>query len=283
MTKLLVCVDGSAYADNVTTQAAWAAKHLNAEIDLLHVLSPHSDYDVAFSDHTGSIGIGARGDLMEALVKVDHERGKLDQQKGRLILEHAQEALKKAGVQKINLLHRRGNLSDTIKEFESNADIIFIGKRGEQANPESEFLGSNLEKVARSVHKPLFLVSRYMHPIYKFIIAYDGKGNANKAVDFACTSDLLKNLECHLITVGADYQTEVGEAVKKLAHAGYNVTVRNETNGHIQEVIQSYVEANKINMLLMGAYSHSRARTMLLGSTTAQLIKSCHVPVMLFR
>lgn len=283
MTKLLVCVDGSTYADNIITHAAWAAKRLNAEIDLLHVLRRHSDYDAPSSDHTGAIGIESRSDLMEELVKIDQGRGKLDQQKGRLILEHAEEELKKAGVQKINPLHRRGGLSDTIKEFESDAGIIFIGKRGEQANPESEFLGSNLEKVARSIHKPLFLVSHYMRPIHKILIAYDGKDNANIAVEFACTSELLKGLECHLVAVGEDHQTEADAAVIKLKNAGYNVIHHHEKAGDVEEVIRSYVETKEIDMLLMGAYSHSRVRTMLLGSTTANLIKSCHVPIMLFR
>jgi Universal stress protein UspA and related nucleotide-binding proteins len=283
MTKLLVCVDGSPYADNIITHVAWAAKRLNAEIDLLHVLRLQSDYNAQSSDRTGTIGINARSSLMEELVKVDQERGKLDQQKGRLILEHAQEALQKVGVQQINSLYRRGSLADTITEFENDADIIFIGKRGETANSKSELLGSNLEKVARSVHKPLFLVSRFMRPIHKFIIAYDGKDNANKAVEFACHSDLLKGLECHIITIGSDHQTQADEAVRKLKQFGFTVISHNETSGHIEDVIKSYVEGKEIDLLLMGAYSHSRVRTMLLGSTTAKLIKSCHVPVMLFR
>jgi nucleotide-binding universal stress UspA family protein len=221
--------------------------------------------------------------LMAALVQVDQERGKLDQQKGRLILSHAEAELKKAGVHHINTLHRRGRLSDTITEFENDADLIFIGKRGEQANPESEFLGANLEMVARSVQKPLFLVSRYMRPIHKFLIAYDGKENANIAIAFCCSSPLLKGLECHLITIGNDPQTDTREAVKKLEQTGYTVVLHRETSGPISEIIQSYVENKEIDLLLMGAYSHSRVRTMLLGSTTAKLITACHVPMMLFR
>ncbi len=63
--------------------------------------------------------------------------------------------------------------------------MIFIGNRREQANPDSEFLGSNLEKVARLIHKPLFVVSRFLRPIGRFAIAFDGKDNAKKAVDYA--------------------------------------------------------------------------------------------------
>ncbi len=36
-------------------------------------------------------------------------------------------------------------------------------------------------------------------------------------------------------------------------------------------------------LLVMGAYGHSRVRQFILGSTTTHLIRTCHVPVMLFR
>ena len=136
MTKLLVCIDGSGYADNICTNAAWAAQRLGAEIDLLHVLRRHSDYQAPV-DHTGSIGVDARSDLLEELTKVDEERGRLDQQKGQIILDHGAAVLKKAGVDHVNILHRRGALVQTIQELEDQADIVFVGKRGEHANMDS--------------------------------------------------------------------------------------------------------------------------------------------------
>ena len=85
MPKLLTCIDGSGYADSICAYAAWFAKHLDAEIDLLHVLRRHSDYQ-ADSNLSGSIGLGARSQLLEELTQVDEARGKLDQEKGKLIL-----------------------------------------------------------------------------------------------------------------------------------------------------------------------------------------------------
>lgn len=283
MTKLLVCIDGSLYADNICINAAWAAKRLNAEIDLLHVLRRSSDYQAPHDDHTGTIGVDTRSDLMEELVKVDEERGKLDQQKGRLILEHGEKALKAAGVDKVNIIHRRGSLSETIQEMEDSVDMIFVGKRGEQANPDSEFLGSNLEKVARLIHKPLFVVSRFVKPIERFVIAYDGKDNANKAVEYAVSSALLKGLECHLLTVDQAGAVDTTEAVAKLTAAGFDVKAVNKQADQVDQAIAAYVTENKINLVLTGAYSHSRIRSVLLGSTTASLIKACHVPLILIR
>ena len=74
MKKLLVCIDGSGYADNICKNAAWVAGQFEAaEITLLHVLPRHSDYEAQCDDHTGSIGLGARTNLLDELTKVDEE------------------------------------------------------------------------------------------------------------------------------------------------------------------------------------------------------------------
>ena len=283
MTKLLVCIDGSAYADNICTNAAWVAKRLGAEVDLLHVLRRHSDYEAPGSDHTGSIGLGARSELLEELAKVDEERGRLDQQKGRIILEHGEKILRDTGVEKVNLLHRRGSLVETIQELEPSVDMIFIGKRGEHANTESEFLGANLEKTARAIHKPLFVVSSVVRPIENFLIAYDGKNSARKAIEFITANPLLKGLEGHLLAVESGDAIDTSETESKLQDAGFNIKVTHGKSNHPDEVIAEYVSEHDIDLLITGAYSHSRVRSILLGSTTASLIKACKVPLLLFK
>lgn len=284
MQKLLVCIDGSAYADNICTNASWIAQQLDAEIDLLHVLRRHSDYEASHDDHTGAIGLGASSELLEKLTQVDEERGRLEQQKGKVVLDHGVEVLQKSGVKKVNTLHRRGALVDTVKELEDSVDMIVMGKRGETADLNSVFLGSNLEKIARAIHKPLFVVSSVVRPIKKFLIAYDGKNSVQKAVDYVTTHPLLKGVECHLLAVehhNGDIDTSATE--KKLLDAGFKVTTHKEINSNPTQAITTYVEENGIDLLVTGAYSHSKLHDIFLGSTTASLIKSCHVPLLLFR
>lgn len=284
MARLLVCIDGSVYADNLCTNAAWVAKHINAEIDLLHVLRRTSDYQ-APTDHTGLIGLDARSDLLEELTRVDEERGRLDQEKGKIILEHGAKVLKEAGIETVNLIHRRGSLVETIQEFEDSVEMIFMGKRGEHADMESVFLGSNLEKVARAIHKPLFIAASVIRPIQRFLIAYDGKDSVRKAIDYITSQPLLeKGLECHLLVVErAKGDIETSEAEKKLQQAGFKTILKTEQNHHVDQVISSYVVENQIDLLITGAYSHSRMHSLLLGSTTASLMKACKVPLLLFR
>jgi nucleotide-binding universal stress UspA family protein len=286
--KLLVCIDGSPYADNICLNAAWAAGQLgdDTEIHLLHVLRRQSNFEAASADHTGSIGLGARSGLLDKLSDLDQERAKYDQQKGRIILDHGEALLEEAGIHpdKISTLHRRGSLVDTVKELEDDMHMVFIGKRGEHANTNSEFLGANLEKTARAVSTPLFVVSSVMTEMKRFLIAYDGKESMQKIIDYVTGQPLLNGMECHLLAVDSSNTTIVTTEIERhLRQAGYDLTVTHAENDTPEEEITKYVEDQEIDLLAMGAYSHSRMRTLLLGSTTASLIKSCHVPLLLFK
>ena len=48
-------------------------------------------------------------------------------------------------------------------------------------------------------------------------------------------------------------------------------------------MISDVVRNEKIGLLVMGAYGHSRIRSLVIGSTTTEMVRSCKVPVLLFR
>jgi nucleotide-binding universal stress UspA family protein len=54
-------------------------------------------------------------------------------------------------------------------------------------------------------------------------------------------------------------------------------------SGDPEAVIGEYVRTAGIDLLVMGAYGHSQVRRLLVGSTTSTMIRTCLVPVMLFR
>ena len=67
-----------------------------------------------------------------------------------------------------------------------------------------------------------------------------------------------------------------------LKGAGFTVLAE-LLSGDADEVISAKVKEARIDLLVMGAYGHSRIREFILGSTTTNLIRTCHVPVLLFR
>jgi nucleotide-binding universal stress UspA family protein len=51
--------------------------------------------------------------------------------------------------------------------------------------------------------------------------------------------------------------------------------------GDAESSIAQYVHDQEIDMLIMGAYSHSPLRNMFFGSTTSDLLRSAKIPTLL--
>lgn len=284
MTSLTALIDGSTYSGSVCDHAAWAAERLTAAVQLVHVVG-RRDTNSEAADLSGSIGLGARTALLEELAELDAQKAKLTQKRGRLLLDEARERLLQAGLAEVSTTLRNGDLIESVLETEKAAYLIVIGKRGEAADFAKLHLGSNLERVVRAVHKPVLVSSRAFKPVKRFLIAFDGGASAMKAVDHVARSGLFAGLECHLLTAGTDTpdaRQKLDKAAETLRAAGFSVQADIEP-GTADAAIAKRVEADSIDLLAMGAYGHSRIRSLIIGSTTTEMIRSCLIPVMLFR
>ena len=281
--KIVALVDGSAYSASVCDHAAWVSDRTGAPVELIHVLGRREAPEK--QDLSGAIALGARTALLEELAELDAQRAKLVSHRGRAILEDARAILEKAGVAEINTRLRHGDLIEAVAEVEADARVIMIGKRGEAADFAKGHLGSNLERIVRACHKPVFVVSRSFRPIAKVLVAYDGGVSAMKAVDHIAHSPLFQGLEIHVVTVG----TDTPEAHKGLADAKASLKaagIEAQTSilpGQPESALGKLVDEAQFDMLVMGAYGHSRIRSLIIGSTTTAMIRSCKVPVVLMR
>jgi len=199
--KIVALVDGSIYSASVCDHAAWMSQRTGAPVELIHVLGRREASDT--QDHSGAIRLGARTALLEELAELDAQRAKLISHRGRAILEDARAILDKDGVLEITTRLRHGDIVEAVAEVEKDARVILIGKRGEAADFAKGHLGSNLERIVRASHKPVFVASRAFKPISKVLVAYDGGASAMKAVDHIARSPLFQGLAVRVVTVGA--------------------------------------------------------------------------------
>ncbi len=281
MAHLLVCIDGSVYTQSVTEHAAWAATRLGATVELMQVLGRRES---ASQDRSGRIVAGARRQLLEQLATLDAERAKLTQAKARLDLEEARERLAAAGLAGATLTLRNGDLLENLTEREAGADMVVIGKRGASADFATLHLGSNLERILRSATRPVLIAARAFKPVERALIAFDGRSKALKLVDFASRSPLFRGLEVTLLTVGEPDDTLRGAieaALAQLRAGGLSVRSLVES-GRADAAIPAAVERDRIDLVAMGAYGHSRLRTLVIGSTTAEVIRGCKTPLLVF-
>lgn len=285
ITKVMAMVDGSIYSQSVCDHAAWIARKADAKVDLVHVLAQRISAADDASNLSGSIGLGARTALMEELVELDAQKAKLAHKMGRAILEDAKARIVEDGIATVTTRLRHGDLLETVEESDHDADLIVIGKRGIAAENDMVHLGLNLERIVRSSKKPVLVASRAFKPIDRLLIAFDGGESVNKAITHLANNPIFKDIECQLLAVGSDSprggQT-IHHAAEQLIAAGLSVKFDTE-EGQPEQVISRHVENDGFDLLVMGAYSHSHIRNLIVGSTTTSVVESCKVPVLLFR
>lgn len=280
--RIIALVDASAYAASVCDYAGWAANRASAHVHALHVLGRR---EAGTKDYSGSIGLGARTELLEQLADLDAQKAKLAVERGRAILADAKQRIEADGAPDVTTGLRHGDLIETLVEAEADFDLIMIGKRGEAADFSSGHLGSNFERLVRSVHKPVFVANRTFTPPQRFVIAFDGGRSAMKAVDHVARSPMLAGLDGRLLHVGedtSDILRKLGDAKDLLKAGGFDAEAI-ALPGEPEAVLAKYVEAEAADLLVMGAYGHSRIRSMIIGSTTTAMIRSCKCPVLLYR
>ena len=281
--KIIALVDGSIYSESVCHHAAWIAQRSGAPIELIHVLGRREAPEGR--DLSGSIRLGARSALLNELADLDAQRARLVAQKGRAILEDARAIVDRDGVGEITTRLRHGDVVETIADTEMDARVIVIGKRGEAADFARGHLGSNLERIVRAAHRPVFVASRAFQPIKSVLVAHDGGASARKAVDHIAQSPVFRDLSVTVVTVGTDSaetRASLAEARTRLEAAGLGVETR-IIPGQPETELGKLVEAEGCGMLVMGAYGHSRIRSLVIGSTTTEMVRSCKVPVVLMR
>jgi nucleotide-binding universal stress UspA family protein len=282
-TLVLACIDGSSYSPAVCDASAWAVQRLDAQLKFLHVL--HKKPEVPQNDLSGSIGLGARETLLEELASLDEKRGKLAQQRGRQILAEAIQRARGAGVAEPEGLQRHGGLVETLMELESGIRLLVLGKRGEAASIASEHLGSHLERVVRTMKCSILVTTEAFSSPQRVMLAFDGSTTARKVVDRVAASPLLSGLPCHLVMVGAETaeaRAKLEQARQTLEQAGFE-TPAVILPGEPESVLSQYQKGNQIDLLIMGAYGHSRIRQLLIGSTTTAMLRKSEVPVLLLR
>ncbi len=279
-TNVIACIDGTEVSTAVSDYAAWTSLRLGAPLILLHILDK-SAYPVK-SNLSGNIGLGSREALLQELAELDEKRGRVALEQGRLMLEAARQRALADGVNDPIVHQRHGDLLDSLLAIEEDTQLLVLGKHDENLGPH---VGSRLETLVRSLHRPMLVCP----PVYKkperVMIAFDGSDTTRKAVDFVAGSPLFRGTSCHVVLVGHDDDANRGPlqwAKHTLASSNLEVNAVLQ-QGDVEEALCDYRREQDIDIMVMGAYGHSVIRRFLVGSTTTAVIRNAQIPVLLLR
>lgn len=174
---------------------------------------------------------------------------------------------------------------ERLAELEPATRLLVLGRRGEAAHVAPQHLGSNLERVIRAMHRPMLVVPPVFEPVRNFMLAFDGSATTRKGADTLAASPLFQGLSCHLVMVAessADTRASLAWASHVFEAAGFATTAVLRA-GDVETELTRYQRDHDVDVVVMGAYGHSRIRHLLVGSTTTAMIRALPVPVLLLR
>jgi nucleotide-binding universal stress UspA family protein len=168
------------------------------------------------------------------------------------------------------------------------ADLTVVGQ-GLDLGPASGELGALPEELALGVGRPVLVVPRYgtfatvgVRPL----VAWNGSREATRAVHDALP--LLARAErVTVLSIDPDGRSEprVPGADIALHLARHGVTVETTTGAgadiSVGDVLLSCAADRGADLIVMGAYGHTRLREMVLGGATRHLLRHMTVPVLL--
>ncbi|NQZ49869.1 MAG: universal stress protein [Moritella sp.] len=276
-------MDGSILAKAVCDTAIWASKRLSHSIVFLHAIDKKQQHGA--DDLTGSIGLGARSALLNKMIELDEQRGKIAIQLGNEMLGKAVERANTAGLTDIEQIQRHGDFVEALVGLETDARLMVVGRCGNGHQGDFKALGSHIETLIRQVHTPIVIAPQDFTEPTNFMLAYDGRETADKAVQRIIQGGLLQGMTCHLVTIKNTEQAQQQkfEQVKtQLEQAGFSV-IATYLAGDISTSLMDYKQQHDIELVVMGAFAHSKMRNFFLGSNTMRMIENCRVPLIVLR
>lgn len=286
MKKVFACIDASAASDGVCDASAWIGSTAKIPIELLHVIEKPEFH--AGTDLSGAIGLGSRELLLEELIELDAKRGKLAIEHGKNLLAAAEKRLSQSGAFELSSRQRHANLLETLVDLNEEIKAVVLGRRGELTEGQEAEVGSQVESILRTLHAPILVVTGDFKPPRKAMLAYDGSETADKTLELVANSDVLKNVPIEIVTVqkGETAEQLVGQLKKahdKLADCGFICSTRVLEGGNVAQTLIKHQQGSLTDLIIMGAYGHSRIRQFILGSTTSSILRQAKCSLLVMR
>jgi hypothetical protein len=268
MKKILTCVEESPYLDSVCAYADFVSRRLKVAIELLHVQQTEH---ATKHDYSGAIGAGTSQHLLEQYVDDDEAIARKNSAKGKAILERCKNLQQARDEERLVISHMRGELVETVARLECGAMFLVIGRKG--CESEEGELGFHVELLTRNIDLPTLVCPKEYREVKSFLLAYDGREKAKKAVEYLLTEPLLQGMTCQLLL-----SKKAGKSPEEaLCRAGYNVESAGVSKG-----ITEQAEKLQVDLIVMGGYGHTKIHDLFTGCRTRKVLKESALPVLLF-
>ncbi len=275
--SILVPTDGSKNSTTALDYGAYFSRMFGAELTGLNVIDIRSLEGPFLNDISGSLGFSPYQNFLPKFQEMLEKRADV-------ILEGFSSICKEKQVpHKTKKLS--GVIAGVITEEAKKVDLVIIAQRGEHEKWSTGLLGSTTESVVRKSPRPVLVTPNTFRKTEKILVAYDGSVEANKALKTALDIFTPYNIEMTVVYVANSEEnsrlilSEVQEFISP-----YHVKADIQwIKGDGPQYILDFASEKSMDMIVMGAFGRSWIHDLILGGTTAYIIRKSTIPVLLSR
>ena len=276
---ILLCTDGSPAAETAAEYAFWFASQLHTRLEALYVTDIRILEGPLLADLSGAIGAQPYPGLLPQFQELQRE-------KAATLLGAIRQRAEQQSLA-CEVAHETGNLVATMLDYERDADMVVLGQRGEHAAWSGEMLGASVERMVRASIKPCLITPEKFRPVKHLLLAYDGSLESAKALRAGIDLALALGAEATILTACQREHEETAAKIlqdaRQQAHDRGLKAHAQLTHGEAEPEILRFTDSIGADLIIMGAYGHTRIREMIVGSVTTHVIRKATVPVLLSR
>ena len=272
--RIIVGLDGSPASMVATRQAFNLGKFFNVPVVGIYVIDDRLLDETFLLELSSLLGFTFYPGISARVKEVLEDQGKV-------LLETFAQQGRKEGV-KVSIVQVEGVPWKEIVEEADEDDLIAIGRRGKKLI-KGVFLSGNAEQVAKNAKCPVFLFPDKEYGMNKACVAYDGRENSVKALNYALKLKELYNYELFIFSAvesAEEIEKRKKELQEILREGSYEFFY---SYGIPEEKIVEFCKEKEIELLFMGAYGKGPLKEFFLGSVTSFVLHNINIPVFLVR
>ena len=270
--KILVALDPDTDTRTATRYAVEIASRYGGAITGLAVVD------------MGSIASSTRGGGVGSMYFADQLRDKLTSEardRAQRLITEFQTAVDGAGIQHTELVQEGVPFRRIVEDMKYH-DLLVVGNDPHFFYSHPKEATETLARVVRKTVGPTLIVDDAYRVVKRALICYDGSPAAARALrSFAQSKPFGGDVRVRLITV---YDRDNAEAELTVKLAGEFLTAHGLTNEvlavagrDVEETIKEQIGLFDADIVVAGAHSKSRIRSVAFGSTTEFLVTHCPV------
>lgn len=266
---ILVHIDNQDTSETILRIAIALAEELGAHLTALYIKNP-IEYPV-YADVTIPQSVFDQAE--------EFEQEKLEAAKAKF--EHIVHGIRIHAEWK----QEEGRTTSKLIEHSACCDLLVVGQSAPSNRGD---LDENVaDRVVLESGRPILVIPYNATDNVDFdrvVIAWNGKKEAVRAIhDAMPVLERARKVSIVSVTASADDDVPCADVAKHLARHGVNVVVE-QTDEDIVDVghwLQSQINANKANLVVMGAYGHSRYREIIFGGVTRHMLRNMPIPCLM--